>query len=110
MIFPAAYAVMPPLPSWPCKLTGLPFPVAPFSKSALQFLPGIVFLVAVSSLSYFRSGVLLLVDVSLLPHYLPRVPLSVAILSRLIAYFLLEVTFLVAAFSTIHFLLAIELF
>jgi len=91
-------------------LTGPPFPIAAFSKSTLQFLPGILFLTDVSSVSHYLSVVLLLVVVSLLPHYLPGVPLFVVVLPRLTAYFLLEVPFLIASFSTIHFLPAVELF
>jgi len=110
MIFLATCTAVPPLPSWPCRLIGLLFPLAAFSKSALQFLPGILSLAVVLLVSHYLSGVPLLVAFSLLPHYLPRVPLSVVVLSKLATHFLLEVSFLVATFSTIHFLPAIELF
>ena len=98
------------MPYSPCKIAGLPFPAAASSKSALQLLLEILFFVAVSSMYHYLSVVLLLVAISLLPHYLPRVPLFVVVLPRLTAYFLLEVPFLVAHFSTIHFPPVVELF
>ena len=77
MIWLAIYTVMLPLPSWPCRLTGLPFPVAAFLKSVLNFLLRILFPIVVSSMSHYLFGVPLIFVVFLLPHCLPRVPLSV---------------------------------
>ena len=58
---------------------------------------------------HYLFVVLPLVDVSLLPHYLPRVPL-VVVLPKLAAYFPLEVPIPITTFLIVHFIPVVELF
>lgn len=70
----------PPLPSWPCRPYGLPFPTTVVSKSALQLLHKILFLVVVLSAFHHQSVALPLTIVFLLLHYLLRDLLAIVVL------------------------------
>ncbi len=106
----AVYATWPPLPSWPCRPSGLPFPTIVFSKLALQLLPETLFLVVLSSKFQHPSVVLLVVVFFVFLRYLLGVLLVVTALPRLAACLPFKAHVPVTAFLAFHFLPIVGLF